>query len=117
MRVIDEHIEMPQKVPTKNSADVRIDCLEMLKVLNDNERVCYSVRASFEYVQVRERRTGAETDPDEPCCALNPQVKLSRQRRINGGDLGACIYVTVVWTGMVDRNRHNYLGALDEPEA
>ncbi len=32
MRVIDEHIEMPQKVPTKNSADVRIDCLEMLKV-------------------------------------------------------------------------------------
>src|SRR5216683_440289 len=117
VRVIKEHVEMPQKIPAKNSANVGIGCLEMLKVLNDNQRVCYSVRASFEYVQVRERRTRAETDADEPCSALDPQVKLGGQRGINRCDLGACIHQKVVRAGMVDRDRHNYLGALDEPEA
>src|SRR5216683_5554756 len=101
VRVINEHVEMPQKVPAKNSANVGIGCLEMLKVLNDNQRVCYSVRASFEYVQVRERRTRAETDADEPCSALNLQVKFISQRRIDAGDLGACIYEKVVGAGMV----------------
>src|SRR5258708_31888911 len=96
MSIIDEHVEMPQKVTAENSANARIGCLEMLKVLNDNQRVCYSVRASFEYVQVGERGTHAETDADEPCSALNPQVKLSGQRRINGCDLGACIHQKVV---------------------
>src|SRR6266851_571700 len=117
VRVIKEHVEMPQKIPAKNSADVGIGCLEMLEVLNDNEGACYSVRASFEYVQARERRTRAETDADEPCSALDPQVKLSGQRRIDGGDLGTCIHQKVVRAGMVDRDGNNDLGALDEPEA
>jgi hypothetical protein len=62
------------------AVDVRIGCLEMLKVLDDDQRVSYSVRASFQYLQVRERGTGAEADADEPCRTLNPQVKFSGQR-------------------------------------
>jgi hypothetical protein len=108
---------MLQKVPTKNSANVRIDCLEMPKVLNDNERVCYSVRPSFKYVQVRKRRTRSQTDADKPGRALSPQAKFGGQRGIDRGDLGACIHQKVVWAGMVERDRHNYLRALDEPEA
>jgi hypothetical protein len=66
---------------------------------------------------MRKRRTRAETDADKPGCALNPQVKFSRQRWIDSGDLGASIYEKVVWPGMVDYDGHNYLRALDEPEA
>src|ERR1700704_4790429 len=50
--VIDEHVEMAQKVTAENSADTRIGCLEMLHVLNDNQRVCLSMRAGFECVEV-----------------------------------------------------------------
>jgi hypothetical protein len=89
----------------------------MLEILDDGQRVCYSVRASFECVQVGKRRTRAKADADEAGSALNLQVKFSGQCRIDGGDLGACIYKKVVWAGMVDRDRHNYLRAPDEPEA
>src|SRR5580704_2665240 len=83
--VIEKQVEMPQKVAAKNSANFRIGCVETPKVLNDNQRVCYGVRTSFEYVHVRKRRTRAETDADESCGALNPQVKFSGQRRIDDG--------------------------------
>ena len=111
VRVIDEHVEMSQKVTAKNSANVRIGCLEMPEVLNDNQRVCYSVRTSFEYVQVRKRRTRAETDADEPGRTLNLQVKFSGQRRIDDGDLGACIHQKVIRAGVVDRDRNNDLAS------
>jgi hypothetical protein len=108
---------MPQKVAAKNSANFRIGCVETPKVLNDNQRVCYGVRTSFEYVHVRKRRTRAETDADESCGALNPQVKFSGQRRIDDGDLGACIHQKVIRAGVVDCDRNNYLRTLEESEA
>jgi hypothetical protein len=96
---------------------VWIGCLEMFEALNNNQRVRYSMRASFEYFQVRKRRTRSETDADKPSRALSPQAKFSSQRGIDSCDLGACIHQKVVWAGMVDRDRHNYLRVLDEPEA
>jgi hypothetical protein len=75
---------------------VRIGCLQIPEVLNHNERVCYSVRPSFEYVQVRERRTRSQTDADKPGRSLSPQAKFSGQRGIDSVDLGACIHQKVV---------------------
>src|SRR6266851_2898703 len=91
-------------VEAKHAVSVIKEHVEMLEILNDNEGACYSVRAGFEYVQVRERRTRAETDADEPCSALNLQAKFIGQRRINGGDLGSGIDQKVVWAGVVDRD-------------
>src|SRR5436190_13628817 len=81
MRVIEQQIEMPKKVAAKNSANLRIGCVEISKALNDNQRVCYGVLTSFKYLQVRKRRTRAETNADEPGRALNLQMKFFRQRR------------------------------------
>jgi hypothetical protein len=39
VRVIDEHVEMLEKVTAENSTDARIGGLEMLYVLNDNQRI------------------------------------------------------------------------------
>jgi hypothetical protein len=58
-----------------------------------------------------------ETHADEACSAFNLQMKYSCQRWIDGGDLGARINLKVVGASVVERDRNDYLGALDEPEA
>jgi hypothetical protein len=117
VRVIDEHVEMPQKIPAENSANVRIGCVELFEVLNYNVWVCHRLRARFEQVQLRKRSTHVEADANKPGRALELQVKFSGQRRIDGGDLGAGVHQKVVWAGVVDNDRNKDLGALDEPEA
>jgi hypothetical protein len=87
VRVVDENVEMSQKISPKNSANVGIGGREMLEVLNDNQRVRYDPRADFEQVQLRNRSKRAETNADDyGSRALNLQVKFSRQRRINHRD-------------------------------
>jgi hypothetical protein len=109
---------MSQKIPPKNSAKVGTGALEVLEVLNDDERVGYGPRASLERVQLRKRSKSAVTNPDyDDSRAPNLQMKFSRQRWINHRHLGACVHQKVVGAGMVDRYRRNDLGALDEPEA
>ena len=92
MPVVDEHVEMPQKVTTENSANLRIGCVEIPKILNDNQRVCCGVRTNFKRVEVRKRRTCVETDTDQPGRAFNLQVKVGCQGGIDNGDLGASIH-------------------------
>ena len=103
VRVIDEHVEVLQKVPPKNPADVRIGCLKAVKVLYDNQSVSYGMRTRLEKIQMRKRRSGPETDADEPCRALNPKAKFGGQRRIYGGDLGTCIDQKVIRASVVDQ--------------
>jgi hypothetical protein len=108
---------MSQKIPAKNSANVGIGYLQIPEVVNDNHRVDCSVRASFEDVHVREGRMRVKADADQPYRTFHPQVKFRGQRRVDDGDLSACIDQKVVWAGVVDLDWNNYLGAPNQTEA
>jgi len=102
---------MVEKISAENSANSRVGYPQIAEVLNDNHRVCCRVGASFQYLQVRQRRMGAEADADEPYGTFHRQVKFSGQRRIDRSDLSACIDQKIVWAGVVDLDRNNHLGA------
>jgi hypothetical protein len=54
VRVVQQHIEMPQKIPSDTSSKVEIGCPERFEVLHHNGMVCNRVGAGFQQVQVRE---------------------------------------------------------------
>ena len=115
--VVDEHIEMPEKIAAENSANVGVGCVELVEALKDDQSVLCGLGAGFEKVQVREEGAGAEADADEAGCALNSQVEVGGQGWLDDCDLGAGVYEEVVRAGVVDRERNDYLGALDEAQA
>ena len=53
VRVVHQHVEMPQKIPSDNASKVEIGCLQRLEVLHHNGMVCNRVRAGFQQVQIR----------------------------------------------------------------
>ena len=53
VRVVHQHVEMPQKIPYDNDSKVEICCLQRLEVLNFDEMVRNRVRAGFQQVQIR----------------------------------------------------------------
>ena len=116
MRVVHQHVEMPQKIPSENASKVEIGCLQRLQVLHHNGMVCNRVRAGFQQVQIRKGSMRTETDTDDLCRALGLQVKFGCQRWIHDRELGACIQQKFVGAGMVNDYRHNNSGALYEVE-
>ncbi len=57
-----------------------------------------------------------KSDADDLSRVLTLQVKFGCQRWINHRDLGACVHEKVLRAGVVDHDRQNDLGALDEPK-
>ena len=45
--IVDEYVEVLQKVVPKDPADVGIGLLELCQILNDNERVGNNMRSSL----------------------------------------------------------------------
>ena len=116
MRVVHQHVEMPQKIPSDNAAKLEIGCTQRLKILHHNGMVGNRVRAGFHQLHIRKGSVPAETDTDDLSRALGLQVKFVCQRWIHHCGQGACIHQKVIGAGMVNDYRHNDSRTLYEVE-
>ncbi len=116
VRVVHQHVEMPQKIPSDNASNLEIGCTQRLQVLHHNGMVGNRMRARFQQPQIRKGSIRTETHTDDLSRASDLQVKFGCQQWIHDRGRGACIHQKVIGAGMVNDHRHNYSRTLYEVE-
>ena len=114
--IVDQHVELAQKIFAEDTAKVEIDGMGILDVKHDYLLVGDRMGASFEQVELRDGSGCIKSDSCYLGRAQSIQMELSGQRAIDHCDLVAGIQQKVVGAGMVDGYRHDHLVAVCEME-
>ena len=91
MRIVDQHVEVLEKILAENTLKVQIGGMEILQVINEYPLVGDGMGADFEQVELREGSRLTKSDACDHGRALSVQMKFGGQRGIDHRDLGAGI--------------------------
>ena len=114
VNIVDQHVEVFQKVLAEDAPDVEIDAMQILEFIHEHILVGDGVGAGFEQVHLNVRGRLARSGACDHRCALRLQMKLGGQGGVNQRDLHSGIQEKVVGPGMIDGDRHNHLVAVYE---
>jgi hypothetical protein len=114
--IVDQYIELAQKIFAENAAKVEIDGMGIPDVKHEYLLAGDRMGADFEQVELREGCRSIESDSCYHGRVLSIQMELSGQRRIDHRDLGSGVQQKVVGAGVVDGYRHDHLVAVCETE-
>ena len=116
MNIVDQYVELSEKVLAKDAPYVEIDSLQILEFIDEHILVCDGVGAGLEHVHgnVRSRLAGRGACHQRRATRL--QTKCGGQGRVNQRDLHSGIQEKLIGPGMIDGHRHNHLMAVYEDE-
>jgi hypothetical protein len=103
--VVQQHVEVIEKILAQNSANVKIDRLEILEAEHEHLLVRDGMGTGFDQVELRGGSGCLKSHACDRRGALHIQMEFSGQRGIDDRGLRSRIQQEVVGAGMVDRNR------------
>ena len=89
--IVDQHVELAQKILAEDTAKVEIDGLGILDVKHERLLVGDRMGANFEQVELREGSGCTKSDSRYHGRVLSIQMEIGSQRGIDHRDLGAGI--------------------------
>src|SRR3984885_8064251 len=105
--IVDQHVEVLEKILAEDSLNVQVGGLEILEIIDNDPLVSDGARTRFEQVQLRDGSRLTRSRACDDSRALGFQVESSGQRRIDHGDLGAGVQLEVVGSSVVDGYSQN----------
>src|SRR3984885_11660276 len=117
VRVIDEQVELLQKILAKNAANPAVGNLYLAKVVDQKQRVFYFVSAGLERVQPCVGGARREPCAGYSSLAQHLQTQLGGELRIDGSDLRGCVQHKVKGPGVIERDGNNEDGMLNNTRA
>src|ERR1019366_6197927 len=114
VRIVDQHIELLEKILAENTLDVEASDLEIVEVIDQHFLVGDGVRAGFEPVEAGEGSGGLGTDACDVGLPLGGEMEFGGQGGIDHGDLCAGVEEEAVGAGVVDGDGDNYVVVVDE---
>src|SRR5450631_3144289 len=116
VRIVDQHIELLEKVLAKNTLDVEASDLEIVEVIDEHFLVGDGVRASFEPVEAGEGSRGLGTDACYFGLPLCGEMEFGGQGGFDHRYLCAGVEEKAVGAGVVDGHGDNNVVVVDETE-
>src|ERR1017187_3593578 len=116
VRIVDQHIELLEKVLAKNTLDVEASYLEIVEVIDQHFLVGDGVRTGFEPVEAGEGSGALGVDACGLGLPLGGEMEFGGQGGIDHGDLCAGVEEEAVGAGVVDGDGDNYVVVVDESE-
>jgi hypothetical protein len=116
VNIVDQHVEVFQKVLPENALYVEIDAMQILEFIQEHILIRDGVRTGFEKVNLNVRGRLARPDAYDHRCAPRLQMKLGGQGGVNQGDLHSGIQEKVVRPRMIDGDRNDHLVVVYDEE-
>src|SRR5215831_1417671 len=108
MRVVDEQIEMRQKVLAEDASDSPVCGVQLSEVVHHGEYVADTMLRNLQLWYLSERLATVRCCAGDACGPVGWQTELGNQPVINGCDLRACVYQEIEWAVTIhDRGHHN----------
>ena len=109
VRIVDQHVELLEKILAENALNVEAGGLEILEVIHQHLLVGDGVRAGFEPVEMGEGSGGLGTDACDLGLPLGGEMEFGGQGGIDHRDLRAGVEEEAVGAGVVDGDGDNHV--------